>query len=98
MFTLEPGAVINGDTTIESNVLGAMYTLELDDSVDSILATFTSVMFRVLFPVTLAFSNVFVMFSAVMVEFFSNTSLVSATTLPFEKERTSALTNPGKFE
>jgi hypothetical protein len=98
MFTLEPGVVIKGDTTIESNVLGEMYTLELDDRADSILVTFTPVMFRVLFPVTLAFSNVFVMFSATTVELFSNISLVSATTLPFENERTTALMNPGKFE
>ena len=85
---------------VDSVTRAEIFTLELRDEKGSILVTFTLVTFTpVTFcPVTLAFSNLFLMFSLVKAELFLKITLVSATTLPLENDRTTALINPSVLE
>lgn len=101
-YVLEPEVASLGDCVVGTSALdlvdsivpAGIYTLELEDEIDSILVTFTLVTFKELFPVTLAFCNVSVMFSIVKLDLLSKITLVSATTLPRENDSTFALMYP----
>jgi hypothetical protein len=98
LLRLETGINIDGEIKIVRDALWVTYERELDNGVRFILVTFTPITCRVLFPVILAFCNVFAMFSVVVVLLLWKISVVFATTLPLEKEITFASMNPATLE